>query len=248
MKAILAPTLSLFLLATPAAMAAETDSDASKGRWASVPIELLFTQTAKGMTYDGETMTLSNLAPATVYFADRPNRLVGVLSHQAFVDIWNQGKDSFAADPPNAAVAMLDNSGHAPVVVELQGVEIDGETLKYKVRILDGELPAEASAVSLFIDGFGGGGHGGGFGGGHGGGFGGGHGGGIHMGGGHGFGSGDQPGSMHFGGGNPDDWEGHNWHRGQSMNWNHGLWDRGSNRPYSQCVFHDLFGSSQLCF
>ncbi len=116
------------------------------------PVELLFAQNAAVMRYDDGLLTLGGIAPATTYFADRPSRLVGTMSNQAFVDLWAKGKDSFAADPPNAALSLLDEPGKPPVVVELIDVALNVNELVYQVRILEGELPAQSGPVSLFID------------------------------------------------------------------------------------------------
>ena len=118
------------------------------------PGSLLFAQSAAEMRYEGDQLTLGGIAPATLYFSDRPNRLAGVLSNQAFVDLWTQGQDSFAADPPNAALALLEESDKPPVAVELISVALEEGNLVYKIRILDGDLPAQSGPVSLFIDHF----------------------------------------------------------------------------------------------
>ena len=65
-------------------------------------IEALFVQTAREMTTDGDKVTFHGLSPATLFFSDRPQRVVGHLTTQQFVDEWGKGENSFAADPPNA--------------------------------------------------------------------------------------------------------------------------------------------------
>ncbi len=125
---------------------------AQQSRAAGPPIELLFAQNAAEMRYEDGTLTLGGIAPATTYFADRPSRLVGTMSNQAFVDHWAKGKESFAADPPNAALSLLDEPGKAPIVVELIDVALNVNELVYKVRILEGDIPAQSGPVSLFID------------------------------------------------------------------------------------------------
>ena len=37
----------------------------------------MFVQTAHGMTSDGTTLTLTEVTPSTLYFSDRPERVVG---------------------------------------------------------------------------------------------------------------------------------------------------------------------------
>jgi hypothetical protein len=60
----------------------------------------------------------------------------------AFIPFWSEGKDSFKSDPPNADIS----------VVELQDPVLKGEDLTYTVKILQGDLPAKADDVSVFID------------------------------------------------------------------------------------------------
>ena len=39
--------------------------------------QLMFVQTAHGMTRDGKTLSLEDVTPSTLYFSDRPQRIVG---------------------------------------------------------------------------------------------------------------------------------------------------------------------------
>jgi len=116
------------------------------------PMQLLFAQSARGMTFDGKVLTLKDPAPATVFFADRPQRLTGHFSNADFVELWSQGADSFAADPPNAALSLLEEGDAPPRIVEIEGVSLEDGALRYRVRVLEGEIPAAAGPVSLFID------------------------------------------------------------------------------------------------
>ena len=46
-------------------------------------IEAMFAQTARELTTDGDKVTFYGLSPSTLYFSDRPQRVVGHLTHQA---------------------------------------------------------------------------------------------------------------------------------------------------------------------
>ncbi len=142
-------TFLILLMLAPATAFAEDKKEPAVD---SGSVELLFTQSAHVMRFEGDTLTLGGIGPATLYFADRPQRLVGLMSHQAFVKLWHEGKNSFNADPPNAALAILDETEKPPVALELLSVTLEGEELIYKVRVLEGEVPAESGPVSLFID------------------------------------------------------------------------------------------------
>ena len=120
-------------------------------------IESLFVQTAHGLSTTDGTITLKSISPSTLYFADRPRREVGHLSHEHFVEVWGEGENSFAEDPPNAVLSYLDPSHKFPedTVVVLREPRLEGLDLTYSVEVLDGELPAETGPVALFIDPFG---------------------------------------------------------------------------------------------
>ena len=117
-------------------------------------IEALFVQSAHGLTTSNGTMTLHGLAHQTLFFADRPQRVVGHLTSKKFVHQWGEGEDSFADDPPNAVVSFLENGDEVPeeVTMTIMDPHIDGDTLTYKVNVLDGTLPTTAGSCSLFID------------------------------------------------------------------------------------------------
>jgi hypothetical protein len=115
-------------------------------------IEALFVQTASSMSYDNGKLTLHSLAPTTLFFSDRPDRVTGHVTSQDFVESWGKGQDSFASDPPNAAFSIFHPDGVSDVVVELKDPKLDGGDLTYTVEILDGEMPASGGPNSLFID------------------------------------------------------------------------------------------------
>ena len=52
----------------------------------------MFVQTAQGMTSDGKTLTLEGVTPSTLYFSDRPQRIVGHMATNDFVDLWGEGR------------------------------------------------------------------------------------------------------------------------------------------------------------
>ncbi|HKB20745.1 MAG TPA: hypothetical protein VKC65_06990 [Gaiellaceae bacterium] len=137
-------------------------SPQTRGKTVNIPsatyerIDALFVQSATGFTSERDTITLHGLAESTVYFADRPRREVGHMRSSSFVELWDVGVYSFAIDPPNAVLSFLDD-GDAPadVVVVLHDPRLEGDTLSYRVDVLEGTLPDATGACSLFIDSFG---------------------------------------------------------------------------------------------
>jgi hypothetical protein len=89
----------------------------------------------------------------TVYFSDRPTRVAGHIATTEMVPLWSEGKDSFLKDPPNATLSTFTADGKvANVVVELRNPELTGDQMTYDVRVLQGKLPDNAEAASLFVD------------------------------------------------------------------------------------------------
>jgi len=88
------------------------------------------------------TLTLERDAGRTLYFSDRPERIVGIVETATFVQEF--GAET-AADPANAAVVSRDDHGEeAIIVVELLDLSYDEttNTATYSTRLLEdaGEL------------------------------------------------------------------------------------------------------------
>jgi hypothetical protein len=120
--------------------------------------ESMFVQTAQGIDSDAGTLTLRGVTPSTLYFSDRPQRVVGHMSTADFVDLWAIGENSFEADPPNAVLSFLEPGADVPddAVVVLTEPNLDGAgNLAYTIEVLEGTVPAHTGPVTLFIDPFG---------------------------------------------------------------------------------------------
>ena len=119
--------------------------------------ESMFVQTARGITSDGATLTLQDVTPATLFFSDRPQRVVGHMTTADFVELWGEGDNSFEADPPNAVLAFVEPGADAPTdaVIVIKKPTLDNEQLSYSVDVLEGTVPTQAGPVTLFIDPFG---------------------------------------------------------------------------------------------
>jgi hypothetical protein len=117
----------------------------------------MFVQTAQGITSDGTTLTLNGVTPSTLYFSDRPQRVVGHMSTADFVDLWAEGANSFEEDPPNAVLAFLEPGDQVPedAVVVIESPRLEAGRLTYSIKPLDGTVPTAAGPVTLFIDPFG---------------------------------------------------------------------------------------------
>jgi hypothetical protein len=117
--------------------------------------QFLFVQNAESMRYGDGVLTLTDVNPITVLFSDRPDRLAGHMATEDFVPFWSEGAEggkSFAEEPPNADLALLEGDGLANVVVTLHDPKLADGDLSYRVDVLEGELPASGGPASLFID------------------------------------------------------------------------------------------------
>jgi hypothetical protein len=116
-------------------------------------VEEMFVQLAGGVTSQDGTMSLGRVSPSTLYFSDRPERVVGHMTTEQFVGEWSEGPDSFLADPPNAVLSFADASGEMEdAVVILRAPSLEGDSLRYSIDVLEGTVPQSAGPCTLFID------------------------------------------------------------------------------------------------
>jgi hypothetical protein len=137
------------LLAVPAAFAA----DAATMKAGEAKPQFMFVQSAKAASYHDGKLTLKGVAPATVFFSDRPDRIVGHMTTAEFIPFWSQGQDSFLKDNPNASLSVFQaNAEPAVVEVTLKNPQLAGTDLTYEVTLLSGKVPENGAEATLFID------------------------------------------------------------------------------------------------
>jgi len=114
----------------------------------------LFVLSARGLEFDGSVLTLKQPNPTVVYFCDRPVREAGHMTLEALVVQVQKGENNFRENPPNAAISIFEDDGSVTevVVVLPTAPVIAGDTVKFEVVGIDGDLPAAGGAVSMFID------------------------------------------------------------------------------------------------
>jgi hypothetical protein len=119
--------------------------------------QAMFVQTAHGSANKDGTLTLTGVSPSTLYFADRPQRVVGHMGTQDFVELWGEGDNSFESDPPNAVLAFVEPGDDVPedAVVVIKNPQLSDGELSYSIELLDGAVPTNSGPVTLFIDPFG---------------------------------------------------------------------------------------------
>jgi len=120
-------------------------------------IDAMFVQVAPAAESVDGRLILKNVAESTLFFSDRPQRVVGHIHTEQLVSIWDDGENSFAADPPNAVLSFVGSGEATPddIVIEISDPVLAGSDLSYAMAVLDGTLPASTGACTLFIDPFG---------------------------------------------------------------------------------------------
>lgn len=119
------------------------------------PIPSLAVLNATAAKLENGKLVLTGVSSNTIVFADRPNRAAGHETIKQFLQQWDEGKDSFAKDPPNATISVL-GAGAGEVsdaVVVLRAPKLDGTTLSFDVSMLEGGA-ISGGPVAVFIDAF----------------------------------------------------------------------------------------------
>ena len=118
------------------------------------PVPSLFVLNSAGAKLEGKTLTMTGVSPNSIVFADRPVRAAGHVTTEQFIMQWDEGKDSFIKDPPNATISMLggDGSKVEDAVVTLMKPKLDGGNLTFEVAVLEGSLSGGSGPAALFID------------------------------------------------------------------------------------------------
>lgn len=115
-------------------------------------VEMLFVQSAKRVTLTSGKLTLSGVAPTTVFFSDRPRRIAGHVATTEMIPLWSEGQNSFLKDPPNATISAFTADGVINAVVVLKNPVLSGDQMTYDVTVTQGRVPSASDGVSLFID------------------------------------------------------------------------------------------------
>ena len=141
MKPIFVIALLLASLASPAL--AEDDT-----------CDMLFVQDAKAMVFDSNLLTLKEANPNIIFFCDRPVRTAGHMTRDAFMKLVSEGENSFADNPPNAAVSIVNAKGEVTeaVVTLSKRPLVNGNDMVFPIKLLDGQLPNAGETVIMFID------------------------------------------------------------------------------------------------
>ena len=131
---------------------------ATMGATSSDTPQLMFVQSSEDLKVDtaSKTFRLVKVNRQTLYFSDRPQRIAGHLKMADYLTEWTAqaGEDNFGQDPPNAVLSVYEpgQPDSTTVVVEITNPVVDGTDLIYSYKIINGKMPANGGATSLFID------------------------------------------------------------------------------------------------
>jgi len=114
--------------------------------------ELLFVQNSHDVSLEKGRLTLKKVGPTTIFFTDRPQRTAGHMTTKDFVDDWSVGENSFADNPPNAALSIFGQDEIVDIVVTLKNPRLEGENLIYDIAVLEEDVGPISGESSLFID------------------------------------------------------------------------------------------------
>ena len=116
--------------------------------------EWLFVQNAQSVKLADGVLTLEGISPTTLYFSDRPERISAHGLTSEFVTFWGKGggSDNFKKDPPNAVLSIVSEDAAQDIVLTLADPQLDGDTLRYNVTIIEGRDSVEGGPSSLFVD------------------------------------------------------------------------------------------------
>jgi len=110
---------------------------------------------ARAARIAGRTLALEGISPNAIVFADRPVRAAGHALTAHLLEEWSdRASDSFAKDPPNATVSVLNKAtaGIADIVVMLKAPKLDGDTLTFEIVPIEGDLGQADGPATVFID------------------------------------------------------------------------------------------------
>lgn len=117
-------------------------------------VEFLFVQHAESVTLEDGLLTLEGIGEDVLYFSDRPHRIVGRSPVEWFVGGWEEGEDSFEANPPNAVLTVKKDEQLVDLTMVLTQPVLTDRTLVYTVEVLDGPESGTGESAVLFIDAF----------------------------------------------------------------------------------------------
>ncbi len=111
-----------------------------------------FVQHAPSASLDDGTLTLHDADENMIVFADRPHRLAVAVPSSELIKIWGKGQNSFAEDPPNAALVGQSAGQPVSIIVELTNPKRKDGNLVFDYTVLEGTEVQSIEQSYLVID------------------------------------------------------------------------------------------------
>jgi hypothetical protein len=106
----------------------------------NAPEKFLFVQHADKATFAGTTLTLKGADQNIIVFTDRPHRAASTMPLAELVKRWGEGTDSFASDPPNAALVGETEEGKpVSLIVEITDPALSDGAISYQYNVIKGD-------------------------------------------------------------------------------------------------------------
>ncbi|MES0863693.1 hypothetical protein ABLN87_15190 [Ruegeria sp. SCPT10] len=116
------------------------------------PESYLIVQHAGSATMAGGTLTLKDADANMVIFTDRPHRIAAAVPSADLLKAWVEGQDSFADDPPNAALVGQSEGKPVSIIVELTDPKQSDENISFSYTVLDGPDVQSLTDSYIVID------------------------------------------------------------------------------------------------
>jgi hypothetical protein len=117
----------------------------------------VYVQMARGLLFDGRSLTLVDLAPSTVWSSATPSSGLGYLPTGAYLDLWAQRARRLARPSScrvQGTLTLLDPDAQltGDSVLTLSNPRVTAHGLAYDAEVLRGLVPAESGACVLFLE------------------------------------------------------------------------------------------------
>jgi hypothetical protein len=117
----------------------------------------VYAQTARGLLFDGRSLTLVDLAPSTIWSSATSPSGLGYLPTGAYLDLWVQRARRLArpgSSRVRGTLSLLDPDAQlaGDAVLTLDNPRVTAPGLTYDAEVLHGLVPAESGACVLFLE------------------------------------------------------------------------------------------------
>lgn len=131
-------------------------------RWCASTMRVLirgevYAHTARGLLFDGRSLTLVDLAPSTIWSSATPSSGLGYLPTGAYLDLWAQRARRLARPSScrvRGTLTLLDPDAQltGDAVLALGNPRVTAAGLTYDADVQQGLVPSESGACVLFLE------------------------------------------------------------------------------------------------